>query len=579
MFDTIVLNGSVVDGTGSPARTAAVGIRDGRIAAIGSALAEGGREVIDADGLVVAPGFIDLHSHYDAQVFWDPTLSPSCLHGVTTVVAGNCGLTLAPVKPADQDYLTRLLARVEAIPVEALVAGVSYTWSSFEQFLAAVSSQPLGLNMGFMVGHSALRRAVMSEAASERAASPEELQAMCGLLDRALAAGGFGFSTANVATQVDGDGRPTPPNFATHEEFIALSAVCGNHAGTSIEFIPGSFLIGFSDEDIELMARMSAAANRPLNWNTPLVNKTAPDLFRRQLSATDIATSMGGRVVPLYMPQNGPTQQDFLRGYVFRALPGWGWLFDLSPPERIKALAQTENRARLKDALDSATAGLAVSMRSSWGQYYVNEVKSPALQHLEGRRISDIAIERNVTDFDAIIDVAVAAELDVGFVRWAYGDGDEWSNQARLEVLKDPRVVLGASDAGAHMDMMVGADFPTRCLGELVREKSVFSLEELVHQFTDVPARLYGLRDRGRLAPGTWADIVIFDPAKIDAGPLRTVHDLPAGAARLITESVGVHHVLVAGRPLIADGVPTSTRTGQLLHSGVDTETVFARTS
>jgi N-acyl-D-aspartate/D-glutamate deacylase len=576
MFDAVVVNGSVVDGTGAPARAAGIGIRGGRIAEIGC-LSEDGGVTIDAAGMVVAPGFIDLHSHYDAQVFWDPTLSPSCLHGVTTVVAGNCGLTLAPCEEKDQDFLTRLLARVEAIPIEALLAGVHYTWRSYPEFLDVVAARPLGPNMGFMVGHSALRRAVLGQAASERAATEDELGAMCGLLDVALSAGGMGFSTANVATQVDGDGRPTPPNFATHEEFVTLSAVCAAHPGTSLEFIPGSFLAGFSDEEMNLMAEMSAAANRPLNWNTPLINKNAPDLFRRQLSASDLAEQKGGRVVALYMAQNGPTQQDFLRGYVYRALPGWGWLFDLDVTQRIRALEDPENRQRLRKALEEETTGLAVQMRQSWGHYLVNDVKDPTLKHLEGRRIGELAAENGTTDFDAVLDVAVAAKLEVGFVRYAYGDADEWTNEARKEVLKDPRVVLGASDAGAHTDMMVGADFPTRCLGELVREKHIFTLEEMIHQLTDVPARLYGLIGRGRLEEGACADMVIFDPDTVDAGPLRTVADMPAGASRLLTEPVGVRHVLVAGEALVSDGRATDRRTGQLLRSGVDTEGVYAR--
>ena len=576
MFDAVVLNGTVVDGTGAAARVAGIGIRDGRVVAIGD-LDESGQTVIDADGLVVAPGFIDLHSHYDAQVFWDTTLTPSCLHGVTTVVGGNCGLTLAPVSGVDQDFLTRLLARVEAIPVEALLAGVEYSWESYPEFLDAIDAKPLGLNMGFMVGHSAIRRAVMGPAASERESTSEELRAMCDLLSEALAAGGFGFSTANVPTQVDGDGRPTPPNFASYEEFVELSRICGQHAGTSIEFIPGSFLTGFSDEEMNLMADMSAAANRHLNWNTPLIVTSNRDIYRRQLSASDLARAKGGKVVPLMMPQNGPNQQDFLRGYVFRSLPGWGWLFDLDVPARIEALTRSETRARLREALDAESTGLAVTMRSSWGQNTVNDVKDPALHYLEGRRISDLAAERNVSDFDAILDVAVAAKLEVGFVRYSYGNADEWTTATRTEVMKDSRVVLGASDAGAHMDMMVGADFPTRCLGELVREKGIFTLEEMVHEFTEVPANLYGLRDRGRLAPGTWADLVVFDPDKVDAGPLRTVSDLPSGASRLMTESVGMHHVMVAGRTLVADGRLTDERSGRLLRSGRDNDTTTAR--
>ena len=216
-------------------------------------------------------------------------------------------------------------------------------------------------------------------------------------------------------------------------------------------------------------------------------------------------------------------------------------------------------------------------MRAAWGDYFVNEPADPALRHLEGRQVGDIARERGISDFDAALDIAVAAKLEVGFVRYAYAGSDEWTAAARVDVLRDPRVVLGASDAGAHMDMMVGADFPTRCLGELVREKRVFTLEEMVHQFTEVPAQLYGLRDRGTLTEGAWADIVLLDPDNVDAGPPHTIHDLPAGAPRLVTESSGVHRVFVTGTEVAVDGKITDERPGHLIRSGRDTDTVTAR--
>jgi N-acyl-D-aspartate/D-glutamate deacylase len=575
MLDVVVRGGTIVDGTGRPAVSGDVGMRDGRIVAVGR-VDEDARETIDAGGLVVAPGFVDLHAHYDAQIFWDPWCSPSPLHGVTSVVAGNCGLTLAPAAPDDRDFLTRLLARVEAIPVEALRAGVTYEWETYPQFLDVVEGRPLGVNIGFLVGHSALRRAVMGEDASTRAARPEELEAMCRLLDEALAAGGMGLSTANVLTQVDGDGRPTPPNFATHEELVSLAAVCGRHAGTSIEFIPGSFLVGFTDDDVELMTAMSAAANRVVNWNTPLVNKAAPELYVRQLRSSDHAAEHGGRVVALYMCQNGPTQQDFHDGYVWRTLPDWAFLFALSADERVAALRDPAVRDRLRAGLDSVDRGLAVSIRTSWGLHVVNEAP-PALAHLNGRRISDIAAERGTSEFDAVCDIAADADLQVGFVRYSHTHGDEWSEGARRSLLHDDRVLLGASDAGAHMDMMVGADFTTRSFGDLVRGKGIFGVEEMVRRFSDEPARLYGLRDRGRLAVGAHADVVVFDPATIDAGPLTTKRDLPGGASRLTTDSVGVHWTLVGGRPVVAEGKLTAETPGQLMRSGRDVDTVTAR--
>ena len=247
-FDLVVRGGTVIDGLGGLPCATDVAITDGRIVAVGD-FGSAGNEEIDAKGLVVAPGFIDLHTHYDAQIFWDPILSPASQHGITTVIGGNCGLTLAPVTTADQDFLTRLFAQVEAIPEATLQAGVPYDWQTFPEMLDRIEDIELGPNIGLLVGHSALRRSVMGEAASEREATDQEVEAMCGLLDEALVAGGLGFSTANVSTQVDGDGRPTPPNFATRDEFVALAGTCARHPGTTLEFIPNSFLAGFSDEE------------------------------------------------------------------------------------------------------------------------------------------------------------------------------------------------------------------------------------------------------------------------------------------------------------------------------------------
>jgi N-acyl-D-aspartate/D-glutamate deacylase len=556
-----------------------LGIRGGRIVevAVEGGLEERATRTVSAEGLSIMPGVIDVHTHYDAQLHWDPTCSPSPLHGVTTVVSGNCGLTLAPVARGDEEFLSALLAKVEAIPLEAMQAGVEFSWSSFPELLDHMDGSGYGLNIALMVGHAALRRKVMGVAASHSEADDAQLQAMSGLLEESLEAGGFGLSTASVMTQVDSEGRPSPPSFANQQEMLTLAAACGRHEGTSLEFIPGSYLRGFSREDSELMAAMSATANRPLNWNLVLVNREDPELHHRQLEATDVARKRGGRVVPLVMPQNGQLQQEFLNGYVFSRLPGWTDLFDLDIPARTKALADPQTRARMRDALESETSGLAVTLRRAWGRFVVNESDEGSIQHLLGRTIGSIAAERGISDFDAILDVAVAAELRVGFVRHAYPQDDPWVRAARQEVITDDRVVLGASDAGAHLDMMVGGDYPTRAVAELVRDQGIFTLEALVHRLTDVPARLYGLKDRGRIRPGAWADLVVFDPERIGATPMRTIQDLPAGASRLIDEGVGIDRVMVAGREVVTDGEFTGRLPGIVLRSGRDSETVTAR--
>jgi len=578
-----IRGGTVVDGTGAPGVAADVLVVDGRIAAVGPAGADAGADagsdvidVIDATGLVVAPGFVDLHTHYDAQLFYDPDLAPSPLHGVTTVVGGNCGLTLAPVNPGDEEWLTRLLARVESIPVAALEAGLTYRWHSFAEYLDVVEATPRAAHIGFLVGHSALRRAVMGPAASADPATPEQLAAMVDLLDAALAAGGLGFSTANAQTQLDGDGRPTPPNFATAAEYVALAAVCGRHPGTVLEFIPDSFLRGFSDADVELMADMSAAADRVLNWNKPLVNPRVPDLHARQMRAADVAAARGGRVVAMMTPQNGAIRHDFEPGYVFRALPGWDGLFALAPEARRRALADPATRADLERTVAEATEGLALVVRN-WPAYRVAEVDDPTQAGLVGRSLADLAAEWGVSPFAAMCEAVVRGGITTGFVRPQFAADDEWSWAVRRELLTDPRVLLQASDAGAHLDMMCGAAFPAEAWAELVRDRGLFSPEAMVHQLSGRPAALYGLRDRGRIAPGAHADLVVLDPDGFGPTAMETRRDLPGGAARLHVGAAGMAHVLVAGTPVVRDGAMTGARPGRLLRSGRDTVTVPAR--
>ncbi len=574
MLDVAIRGGVVVDGTGAPGVRADVGIAADRIVGVGE-ISERAQLEIDAGGHVVAPGFVDGHTHYDAQLWWDPACTPSPLHGVTTAVAGNCGMSLAPI--GDDGFLLRLLARVEGIPLSALEAGVDVRWRTFSEMLDAVETRGLGINVGFMVGHSALRRAVMGTAGSERVATEGEQAAMVALLRDALDAGGLGVSSATVATQVDGDGRPTPPCAADAEEFLALAAACGAHPGTCLEMTPASYLRGFDADDTALLAGMSAAANRHLNWNPVLVNRADPTLHERQLALADAARAHGGRVVPFVAPQNGPMQHDFLVAYVFRALPGWSDVFALEPAARLSALADPSVRARLRDALAAEHSGLAVTLRDNWGRYIVNEVPHDRMQPLVGRSIADLAAERGTTAFDAILDVAIVGELRVGFMRSPYPADDAWLLETRATVLRDRRVILGASDAGAHLDMMVGADFPTRAIAEIVREQQLFTVEELVHRMTDQPARLFGLRDRGRVAVGAIADLVVFDPTNVAAGPLRTAPDLPGGAPRLVTDAYGVPHVFVSGRAVVRDGKLTGDLPGRVLRSGRDTDTVLAR--
>jgi N-acyl-D-aspartate/D-glutamate deacylase len=581
VLDLLLRNGSLVDGTGAPARRADVGVADGRIVAVGGdAGGSPATRTLDVDGMVVAPGFVDVHTHYDAQVFWDGALTPSPFHGVTTVMAGNCGLTLAPIADEHQDFLVRLLARVEQIPVDALNAGVEIRWRTFAELLDAIDQQPLAINFGMLAGHSAIRRVVMGSAASSDAATSAQRDAMAAILRDALAAGGFGLSSSTARNHRDGDGRPTPPNFASADELLALAEVLADFPGTCLEYIPGSFMTGFDDDDVRTMADMSARANRHLNWNTVMISPSDPDLWRRQLSASEVAGERGGWVVPQAIPHNFRTRTDFLDAELgFRNLPGWDTLFTVDATERRRLLADPATRAHLRHSLDTAVNPFTALYRDSLPRIVVNDVDDPAkFGHLVGQPLGQLAEQR--TDggdaLDALFDLAVATDLGVGLCRFAYDERDSAVHEARHEMLRDPRVLLGASDGGAHLDGTVNTEYPTATFAELGRERGWFTVEEIVHRLADVPARLYGLRDRGRIAEGMRADIVVFDPETIAPGECQLVHDLPGGARRLVAHADGIDRVMVAGTDVVVGGKLTGETPGALLRAGRDSVTVPA---
>ncbi len=348
MLDLLLTGGTVVDGTGAPRRRADVGVKDGRIVAIGQ-ITEEAAETVDATGRVITPGFIDIHTHFDAQVFWESALTPSPLHGVTTVLGGNCGFTIAPLSddPLDGEYLMRMLARVEGMPLESLRDGVPWSWKSTADYLDAVESAALGVNAGFMVGHSAIRRVVMGTEATERESTADELAAMQRLLHEGLEAGGFGFSSSWARTHNDADRKMVPSRYASREELLALCKVAGQHPGTSLEFIP---MVGPFDEwAIELMADMSAAAGRPLNWNVMTVMASNVEQNREKLRAGDVARSRGGKVVALTIPMNFGIRLSLASGFILDAMPGWEEPMLLPRDEKLKLFKDVAARRKLNE--------------------------------------------------------------------------------------------------------------------------------------------------------------------------------------------------------------------------------------
>jgi N-acyl-D-aspartate/D-glutamate deacylase len=571
MLDTAIRGGVVIDGSGSPRRMADVGVHRGQVAAIGE-VGEATVE-IDASGLVVAPGFVDIHTHFDAQVFWDPALTPSSLHGVTTAVAGNCGFTLAPRDESSADYLVRMLSVVEGMPIDALKAGVPGGWQSTADYLDHIDGTT-AINLGFMVGHSAIRRLVMGADATEREATFEEVSAMKALLAEGLAAGGLGLSSSWGIAHVDAEGRPVPSRSADRDELVALAEVCRGFEGTSIEFIPGLTAV-FDDEELDLLSDMSLAGRRPLNWNVLRVTAGNSSLVEGMLAAGSHARRRGARVVALVMPLPSRARFSFGTGFVLDLIPDWSFLFSLPPDERLRALGEPGVRSRL--ASGAARASGPMADMADWGSKIIAEVADPALQAWQGRNLADIGKEQGKEPFEALLDLVCADKLRTTFSRpYAELTGADW--QANVDAWRDGRAVIGASDAGAHLDFTANFDYQVYLLEEGVRAHQALPLEEAVHYLTDVPAQLYGLRNRGRLVVGGQADIVVFDESTVSRGGLVTRYDLPGGAGRLYAEPTGVAHVLVNGGRVVtdgrlADGIDGPPRCGRLLRSGRDTRT------
>ncbi len=575
MFDLLVKNGLVVDGTGAQATHADIAVSEGRVAEIaapGSIVGSAGT-VIDATDLAVCPGFVDIHTHYDAQAFWDPTLSPSPLHGVTTVVGGNCGFSIAPLTgdADDADYLMRMLARVEGMPLESLQQGLSWDWRSTEDFFDRLDST-LGPNAAFMVGHSALRRAVMHDAAVGSQASPDQLDAMKGLLRNGLAAGAIGFSSTWSRTHNDHNGDPVPSRHATSDELVELCSVVGEFPGTTLEFIPAP--PPFEESNFELMAAMSRAANRPINWNVLAVYSRNAQVVERQLAGSDLARSLGGRVVALTLPDSQRNRLNFKSGFILDILPGWDKLMALPDTEKLTLLADPIGRRRM-DELAQSQEGPLRSI-ANWGQYLIVETFDAKSRPFIGRPVADLAAEVGKSAWDALADMVLADELKTVIVNQDRGqDVESW--RRRVDVWRDHRAVVGASDAGAHLDMIDTFNYTTTVLAKAVREHGLLSLEEAVSHLTGGPAGLYGLKGRGVISEGAWSDLVVFDPERIGPSPVSTRYDLPGGAGRVFGGSVGIHEVVVAGEVIVKDGEFSDARPGRILRSGRDTATVPVR--
>jgi len=570
-FDLIVRGGMVVDGTGLPRRRVDVGVRDGRIARVGHLDGAAATEEIDATGCIVAPGIVDAHTHYDPQLTFDPYATTSCFHGVTTVVAGNCGFSVSPCKPADREFLAGIFARVENMDPIALSA---ITWDECETFPQYLESRTgrLGVNLACYVGHSNLRRWVMGPDASERAATDAEVAQMRAILREAIDAGAAGLSSSAAPTHLDLSGRPVPSRCGDRSELLALAAEAGAGGAGSLAFLPESSIGGLDERDMDYLIELGRTSGLPviiqgLGGRNKVDAPTAT--WEASKEFLDRASREGAPVYSLLIARPFDRVVTIApSNFHYLAVPAWDRMLKLPDDERATLLRDPAAREELRHAVEHYNRDPAKGTTVPpplWPTIYVDRVSEPEHDKWQGRSVQEVAGELGVAPADAMLDLALAEGFATEF-RWRT-ESPEWA-AAVGEAQLDPRMVVGTSDGGAHLARDDGADWSSYFLRSWVLDRKVWSLEDGIRQITQIPAALLGITDRGVIEPGAWADLMIFDPDVV--GPLRKefVHDLPGGVGRFKAWGQGMRATIVNGQPIVIDGVLTDRLPGQVVRPG-----------
>ena len=555
MYDLIVKGGRVYDGSGMPSYQADVAIQHGRIAEIGR-LNGNARRTLNADGLAVAPGFIDPHTHLDAQLFWDPLGTSSCYHGVTSVIVGNCGLSLAPAKPENRDAVIKSFVRVEAISRRVLEQGVEWKWQTTGEYLGALGSR-LGINAAALIGHIAVRHYVMGEDAVERKASTEEIARMKDLVWQGMDAGAVGFSTNQNPRHIREDKKPVASRLASDEELGCLLDVLGERNSGVVQLSGGG---ADARGRIAYAAGMARRTGRPVLWQSINHSWTRPDFWREMLVNTQKVFHDEG--LPIYaMTQAKPFENRYtlLDAQCFDEFPTWKAAM-FSPVEvRRQMFADPSVRTKLRaEAIEDQSPSV---FPRRWDVIFIDRVNLEKNKPLERKSVAEAAKMQNKDGLDFFLDLSLEEDLQARFVH-INTQGDP---NAVCEILKHPAVMIGQSDAGAHMGYDARFGYSTAFLGRWVRDHSIMSLEAAVHKLTFRVASIFGLADRGLLRPGLAADIVVFDPATVNTMEPEYVKDLPGNETRMIQNAAGVPHTIVNGELVIENGAPTGALPGKVL--------------
>jgi N-acyl-D-aspartate/D-glutamate deacylase len=555
--DLIVKNGVVIDGTGAARREADIAVKDGRIVEIGK-IGDGAVQTIDAEGRVVAPGFVDPHTHYDAQICWDRAITPSSWHGVTSVVMGNCGVGIAPCKEEAREVAMRDLVNVEGIPFDVLDKGITWDWETFPEFMDAAVKRGSALNLGFLAPLTPFRHYVMGEASLDRAATPDETANIKHLIEEAVDAGAFGFTTTVMNQHLGYGARPLACRNASTDELRAYSNVLKARGKGAIELALNKQISVLADDEYQLLDLLLEESGRPVTFLALLHRDDMPEAWNETLKKADGLIRRGA--VPQTSPLPLTREVNMRNPFSFASFPCWARVFeDKSKEAQASVYRDPEFRNRFRDELKRP-----MTFSGDWERIAVHEVKNPAMKKLEGRTVGDIAKERGKDGVDTLLDLTLEDDLDIEFTLAFF---NATPNRVR-ELITDKRVLLALSDGGAHVDMLCDAGYCTYLLGTWVREREAMTLERAVQRITAEPADLFGIKGRGRLAVGNAADIVIFDPDTIGSahrGEKR--FDLPGGGKRMVMPSRGVDCTIVNGTVVWQDGRLTGATPGQVLRS------------
>ncbi len=561
MYDLILKGGRIYDGSGMPSFLGDVAVGGGRIAAVGR-INDAADRVLDIGGLAVAPGIIDFHTHFDAQLWWDPLASSSVDHGVTSVVMGNCGLTLAPCKPAGRDALIGTFVRVEDMPRATLQAGIPWEWTTHGEFLDALEKRPLGVNVATLIGHCAVRQFAMGEAAVEREASGEEIAEMAALVRAGMAAGAFGFSTNANQRHFREDGKPVASRFAALDEIAQLCRVVGESRRGLVQFTHGAFA---APEHVARIGQwydtILRETRRPLIGESIRHFWSEPDLWRKQLDDVEERNRQGYAAYAMTSTRRSTRRWTLKDSSRFDEMPAWKRVMTLPLDQRKKQFLDSRTRAELAGAMAESKP---IGFSRRWDLIAVKKAARPENKSVEGKSIDDLACAQRKSPIDVFLDLALAENLETTFEDVA-SQGDE---PAVKEIFGNPHVLLGQSDAGAHVaNASPGFGYSTIMLAHWVRARQIMSLEDAIKKLTFLPASIFGIHDRGLLRPGLAADLFVFDPATIDLADPEKVADLPEGAPRYIQRARGVHYTIVNGSVLMKDGRHTGVYPGRVLRS------------